>query len=210
MKSAHLAAAQNIFILVRQHAGGRLTTPDKLEANSHMSTRKAVWRSAALAGLMLASAIVATPALAASQDIALLQSYMGSYRGVGQVSGEDSEKITCRMSIGQGNDDKINYQGRCLLAGANLSIAGTIAYNDAKNQYEAAMTSNTAFSGMAVGRRQGQSVVFKLSQRALEQGADLSIAVGIVLHNGVVDVNFQVIDAATGRTTKATVPFTKV
>lgn len=175
-----------------------------------MSIRNAAWRSAALAGLMLVSGTLAAPALAAPQDIALLQSYMGSYKGVGQVTGEDVEQISCRMSISKGNDDKINYQGRCLLAGANLSIAGTIAFNDAKNQYEAAMTSNTAFSGMAVGKRQGQSVVFNLSQRAIEQGSDLSIAVGIVLHGGVVDVNFKVLDAATGKTTKATVPFTKV
>lgn len=172
-----------------------------------MTNLGAAWRAAAMAGAVMLAAGAAQPAAAASSDVALLQTYMGDYRGTGTVSGQDNETINCRMSISSGNAGKINYQGRCLLAGANLGIAGTIAYNEARHQFEAAMTSSTAFAGEAIGRRVGESIVFKLDKRAVEKGSDLTIAVGIVLHNGVVDVDFKVQDAATGGVTKAVIPF---
>jgi hypothetical protein len=175
-----------------------------------MTTRNAIWRSTLVAGLMTLAGVAAQPAFAAQSDIEYLATYEGDYVGVGQVSGEDNETIHCRMSMTPGNEDKINYQGRCLLAGATLSIAGTIAYNTSAHQYEAVMTSNTAFTGRAIGHRSGNDISFKLDQRAVEKGSDLSIAVGIALHSGAIDVNFQVVDASTGKLTKALVPFKRV
>jgi hypothetical protein len=174
-----------------------------------MSIHKAVWRSTLVAGLMTLAGVAAQPAFAAQSDIEYLATYEGDYVGVGQVTGQDNETIHCRMSLTPGNEDKINYQGRCRMAGASLSIAGTIAYNTAQRRYEAVMTSNTAFTGRAIGHRVGNNINFKLDERAIEKGSDLSVAVGIALHSGVIDVNFQVTDAATGQITKALVPFKK-
>lgn len=176
-----------------------------------MTIHKAGRLAAATAGLfMLAGTIGPAVAASAASAAAYLESYLGNYRGVGQVRGQDNEDINCRMSMTSGNGNDVNYHGRCLMAGANLSIAGTITYNAARSQFEAAMTSNTAFSGTAVGRRVGDDVVFSLKQRAIERGSEYAIAVGITLHGGGVDVDFQVVDQASGKMTKAIVPFRKV
>jgi hypothetical protein len=47
----------------------------------------------------------------------------------------------------------------------NLSVSGTIAYSDQNRRYEAAMSSNAGFTGMAVGQERGGQIVFDLSQR---------------------------------------------
>jgi hypothetical protein len=85
------------------------------------------------------------PAIGAEDGIASLTSYVGDWRGEGVlVGGDEPEPFRCRLNIAQGNVGKINYSGRCSLASTNLSVSGTIAYNQANRQYEAAMSSNAA------------------------------------------------------------------
>jgi hypothetical protein len=91
-------------------------------------------RAAALAGLLAAAG--AAPALAAPADVALLQSYIGDWRGRGVLIGANTETVVCRMSLTQGNQDKVNYSGRCSLAGTQLSVAGTMAYVEANRRFE--------------------------------------------------------------------------
>src|SRR5690606_36515863 len=98
-------------------------------------------RAAALAGLLV-SAGAASPALAAPADVALIKSYIGEWRGRGTLTGANSETVVCRLSLTQGNQDKVNYNGRCTLAGSTLSVAGTMAYTEQSKRFEAAMTSN--------------------------------------------------------------------
>jgi hypothetical protein len=38
------------------------------------------------------------------------------------------------MSLTPGIQQKVNYSGRCALAGTQLSVNGTIAFNDAAHQ----------------------------------------------------------------------------
>ena len=93
---------------------------------------------------------------AAERELDLLQSYIGSWRGEGAlVGGDQPEPFRCRLSVAQGNMLKVNYTGRCSLVNATLSISGTIAYNDAARQYEAAMSSNAGYTGLAIGRQSG-------------------------------------------------------
>ena len=103
-------------------------------------------RSIAVAGLVVTSLMAAAPAFAAKADIELLQSYIGNWKGKGVLIGAESETVVCRLSLTQGNDDKVNYNGRCAMAGTNMSVNGTIAYIDSARRYEAAMTSNAGFS----------------------------------------------------------------
>ncbi|RYE56269.1 MAG: hypothetical protein EOP20_09125, partial [Hyphomicrobiales bacterium] len=98
-------------------------------------------RAAALAGLLISASFVSTPAFAGPNEVALLKSYIGEWRGRGTLVGAATETVVCRLSLSQGNQDKINYNGRCTLAGTNLSVAGTMAYVEASKRYEAAMTS---------------------------------------------------------------------
>ena len=140
----------------------------------------------------------------------MLQSYIGQWKGRGQLVGAESETVVCRLTLTQGNQDKVNYSGRCSLAGTNLSVTGTLAYNDSANRYEAAMTSNATFNGLAVGKKSGNGVVFNLKERGEdEEGNDMTISAQIALNSGKIAVQFNVVFNATGDQLRASVPFTK-
>jgi len=164
-------------------------------------------RAIALAGLAISAA--AGPAAAAPADIALLHSYLGDWRGQGTLYGARTHPVDCRMTVKRGNADKINYSGRCAFAGANLSLNGTLAYIDALQRYEAAMTTNAAFSGIAIGQKRGNGVVFNLHERERSEGKDLTITARIVLMDGEITVEFNAIFDETGESLYASVPFSK-
>lgn len=168
-------------------------------------------RSIAVAGLVVTSMMAATPAFAAKADIELLNSYLGNWKGKGVLVGDQSETVVCRLNLTPGNDDKVHYSGRCAMAGTNLSVNGTLAYIDSASRYEAAMTSNAGFSPQpAVGKRQGDGVVFKLNERGTdEEGNDMTITAVIALINKKISVEFQVLFNASGDILRASVPFSK-
>lgn len=169
-------------------------------------------RTFALAGLLVAIPMAAAPAFAAPADVALLKSYVGSWKGRGTLVGADSEAVVCRLSLSDGNADKVNYSGRCTLAGTSLAVNGTLAYNEKSKRYEAAMTSNVTFSGLAVGKKSGNNIVFNLKERNKdEDGNDLTVTAAIILKGAgeAIGVDFQVVFNATGEMLKASVPFTK-
>lgn len=161
--------------------------------------------------VLLALLLAVAPAKAGEAELALLQSYVGNWRGSGTVTGgAEPEAFTCRMQITRGNLGKVNYAGRCSLVGLNLSVAGTIAYFDAKGRYEAAMTSNAGFSGLAIGSKIAGGVVFDLRERNLdERGTDMTVTARVTLHSGTVTVEFHVLFAETGERLQATVPFSR-
>lgn len=169
-------------------------------------------RAVALTSLLVGGGAWATPALGAPADVALIKSYIGDWRGRGVLTGENSETVICRLTLSEGNKDKVNYSGRCALAGNNLTIAGTIAYIDASARYEAAMTSNASFNGNAVGEKRNGGIVFNLRERDKEEGADgknVTITAQITLKAGDIKVNFDVTYDETGQSVHAEVPFTK-
>ncbi|MBN9309715.1 MAG: hypothetical protein J0I99_09880 [Devosia sp.] len=169
-------------------------------------------RIAALAGLLAVTPLAAMPALAAPADVALIKSYIGAWKGRGQLIGAESESVVCRLTLSEGNADKVNYSGRCSLAGTSLAVNGTLAYSDQNSRYEAAMTSNVTFSGLAVGKKSGDGIIFNLKERNKdEEGNDLTVTAAIALKGkgAAIQVDFNVVFNATGDTLKASVPFTK-
>jgi hypothetical protein len=169
-----------------------------------------LWRTIALVGLLLSALSAATPAYAGAAEVALLKAYLGTWNGRGTLTGANSETVRCKLTLKEGNNDKVNYSGRCTLAGTNLSINGTLAYVDANGRYEAAMTSNATFSGIAVGQKSGDGVVFNLQERDTdEEGNDMTITAAIALKGGAISVQFQVVYIETGDTIKASVPFSQ-
>lgn len=175
-----------------------------------MTTFGPLFRAAALAGLLLSGLAGLTTASAAPADVALLKSYIGEWRGRGVVIGANEESVVCRLSLTEGNQDKVNYNGRCALAGTNLSVAGTIAYIDASRRYEAAMTSNATFTGIAVGQKRGSGLVFNLRERDQdEEGKDLNITAQIQLNNNDIQVTFEVVYVESGDSLRAEVPFSR-
>jgi hypothetical protein len=164
-------------------------------------------RAAALLGVIAASV---APAFAGPAEVGLLKSYEGNWRGRGTVVGSDTETVTCRMSLTPGNQNKVNYAGRCALAGTDLAINGTLAYIDSSQRYEGAMTSNINFSGVAVGRKEGSGIVFNLKSRGMSDNANVEVTAGIILSPGVITVKFNAVDVDTGKVLNAVVPFSKV
>ena len=162
------------------------------------------------AGLIAVLGMSVAPAFAGPAEVALLKSYEGTWRGKGQLSGTSNDQVSCRMSLNEGNSDKINYSGRCLIEGANLSINGTLAYIEASGRYEGAMTSNVNFSGVAIGQKQGNGIVFNLKSRGTADEANYEISAGITLTPGVITVEFKATDVTTGKGVTANIPFSKV
>lgn len=170
-------------------------------------------RLVALAGLTIVSLPAAAPAYAAKADVELLQSYLGSWKGSselkGKFRGKDGGKVACQLSLSKGNGDKVNYAGNCTLAGTSMTVKGTIVYNDAGRRYEAAMTSNVSFSGLAVGKRQGGGVLFNFKERNKdEEGMGLAVNASITLNPDRIAVNFDVA-FDNGDRLSAAVPFSK-
>lgn len=167
-------------------------------------------RAAALAGLLIPAAPLATPVLAAPADVALLKSYIGEWRGRGTLYGASEESVVCRLSLSEGNQDKVNYSGRCALAGTSLSVAGTMAYVDASRRFEAAMTSNATFTGIAVGQKRGSGLIFNLRERDQdEEGKELNISAQIQLNGESIQVVFEVVYVESGDSLRAEVPFSR-
>jgi hypothetical protein len=169
-----------------------------------------VTRAVAVAGVLLAAG--AMPAFAGPAEMAVLEAYIGSWNGKGTLKGAEEETVVCKMSLSKGNGTKLNYTGRCSLAGAQLSVTGTIAYVDANKRYEAVMNSGIGgFRGVAIGVKKGDGIVFDLKQRAEDDsGNDVSIAASVSLSGGnKMGVTFHAVFNETGDTIDATVPFNK-
>lgn len=164
----------------------------------------------AFAGLSMAASLAPAPALAGKAEVEHLRTYVGSWSGKGELKGSQTGTVSCSMTFSPGNRDKFNYQGRCAVAGTTISVKGTIAYIEAKHRYEAAMTSNMAYSGLAVGQRRGDGLIFNIREREKdEEGRDMQVAAAISLHRDRIMVDFSVVFVASGDTIKASIPFTK-
>jgi hypothetical protein len=169
------------------------------------------WRtSIAIAAIVLTGSLP-DAALAGPRQDTLLQSYVGNWRGSGLLTGGDQpEKFSCRNQITDGGEGKINYNGRCAVAGLNLQLYGTVKYNDDANRYEGVMTSTTNFKGLAIGRQRGSSIVFDFKQQNLHEGHELTIGATLTLKPAdtyTVDFDVWVMDSDTKMSTS--VPFVR-
>lgn len=165
-----------------------------------------------MAATILAAAVTAAapaPTQAGAKELALLSSYIGNWRGEGVMTGGDSpEPFKCRLTIAKGNAAKINYAGRCTLVNANISISGTIAYNDSARRYEAAMSSNAGFTGLAIGMIHNEEISFDLKERQKDRaGSDVRIGSRIELANDNITVNFEIEFNDSGQVLTSSVPF---
>ena len=170
---------------------------------------KYVFAAATAAVLHLGA--LSAPAHSAEDGMALLSTYVGNWRGEGAlVGGDEPEPFRCRLTIATGNLGKINYSGRCSLASTNLSVSGTIAYNTQNRRYEAAMSSNAGFTGLAIGQQRGDQITFDLREQQKDRaGSDVRIGAGIILQGPSVTVNFEVEFNDSGEVLTASVPFAR-
>ena len=59
-------------------------------------------RAVALAGLVALTPMAASPVFAAKADVELLQSYIGTWKGRGELIGAEKEAVVCRMTLSPG------------------------------------------------------------------------------------------------------------
>lgn len=144
------------------------------------------------AAVVAALAGGAAPAAAGEAETARLQGYVGTWGGTGVLRGEASiERFGCRLDVTRGNAGKINFRGNCTVRGAGLSVAGTVGYFDAQRHYEAALSSNTEFKGVAVGEARGNELIFALKDRDTDsKGNDLALKAEMVLQDRTIAIRF--------------------
>lgn len=173
---------------------------------THLSWYHVAFGAVAL-GLSAVSSAHAGPA-----EVSLLSNYIGEWSGTSQlVGGATPQPFSCRLTINKGNQSKINYAGRCTLTSMNLSVTGTIAFDDKTSTYQAIMGSNAGYKGTAVGRISGDKITFDLSENEKDRaGNAVKLGAQIVLiGSNSINVNYQVEFNDSGQTLTASVPFSK-
>jgi hypothetical protein len=144
--------------------------------------------------------IPAVPAFAAPADIELLQSYAGSWRGAGELTGPDSGSVRCRLTF-RALGDKLSFTGRCTVAGSGTrGFTGTIAFNEATGRYEASSS-----DGTVVGRKSGNTITFNMSDSTTQGEVTSSMS----LRGNQIRVDFELKDADTGEVSGSQVTFTR-
>ncbi len=166
-------------------------------------------RSLAMATAIAVSSIAAAPAMAGPAEMELLSGYVGDWKGQGVMrGGEAPEAFRCRMQVQKGNQAKVNFAGRCTLVNFNLSVSGTIAFNDKTRRYEAAMSSNAGFSGVAAGRINGDTITFDLAAKQIDRGGnDMRIGSKVSLVADTINIDFEIEFNNSGSVLTAQVPF---
>jgi len=164
----------------------------------------------AIAAIFLTGAMTA-PALSGDAEMALLSSYVGDWAGNSVLKGgAEEEPFRCRLKVSKGVQAKINYSGRCALVNSNLSVAGTIAFDDASGSYLAVMSSNVGFTGQAAGRKSGDSISFDLDTQQVDRGGNqVRIGADIALIANTITVAFEVEFNNSGEVLTADVPFAR-
>ena len=114
------------------------------------------------------------------------------------------------MTVAKGNQAKINYSGRCSLVNMNLSVSGTIAFDDAIQRYQAAMSSNAGYTGLAIGKIEGDKISFNLSEKQTDRGGNVvRIGSKILLVDDKITVDFEIEFNNSGQVLTASVPFSR-
>jgi len=152
---------------------------------------------------------MASPGRAGDAELNLLRSYIGEWAGSGVlVGGDKPEAFGCRLKVTQGRLVKINYAGRCSLVNMNLSVTGTIYFNDKQDRYEATMRSNVGFSAAAVGMKKGKVIRFDLQERQNDRGGNsMEIGSALELEGSRITVDFSVEFNRSGQVLTTSVPF---
>ncbi len=157
------------------------------------------------------SVLFAVPSRAGDAEVALLRAYIGNWSGSSVLlGGQQPEAFSCRLKITQNRKTKINYAGRCSLVNMNLSVTGTIFFNDKANRYEATMRSNVGFSAAAVGLQHGDGITFNLNEKQSDRvGNAMAVSSVIELAGSQITVDFNVEFNRSGQVLTTSVPFSR-
>jgi len=163
-------------------------------------------------GAVALGLLATVPVQAGPAELALLSSYIGEWKGSSAlVGGAEPEPFSCRLTMSKGNQAKINYAGRCTLVSMNLSVTGTIAFDDATQTYQAIMGSNAGYKGVAIGRVRGTTIVFDLVERDSDRAGN-AVRLGAritLIDSSSITVDYEVEFNESGQVLTAKVPFAR-
>lgn len=144
-----------------------------------------------LAGGTLALALFgpAGGAMAGDAELAVLQSFMGSYNGkVILIEPDKRSEFDCRLTISKGNRGKVVFNAKCPLVAGN----GAVGYNDAAGRYEIAITTSADFSAAAAGTVEGDGVKFTVNHHDTnKKGETLDMNARITFNGAAVLIGFD-------------------
>lgn len=173
-------------------------------------TSMTLTRSLASAGLVALALMAPASAFAGPKDIEVLQSYVGEWEGRGTFGGgSDGESVKCKLGVTSSEPTKVQFNGRCSLAGGAVTIRGSLGYIEERRRYEATMTSDAAFGGVAIGKRNGSGIDFTMKPAEGETDGDYAINAGLSLKDGKIVVKATITETASGASTTANVPMEK-
>jgi len=143
------------------------------------------------------------PAMAGPKEQAVLQSYVGTWKGSSTVSGPMAGPVDCSLKFTSGSGGKLSYAGNCEFGKGTTAFRGTMIYNDGAKRYE------TAGSGQGVsvngfGKASGSSITFAVSNLETSYGVASST---MVLAGSSIKLQFKLVDKK--GTTAAAITFKK-
>ena len=162
------------------------------------SVIKAVFVAAALSGLPV------LPSSASETETAFLNNYVGRWTGRGELRGETTETIACRLDIEPASDGQVRYDGRCAIAGETIPLDGRIRYSDENGRYEASGQNLGAVAGEA---RNG-GVAFTFGDEYRREGRSGTFRVRFVLARDAITIDFAIADRENGNM-QARVPLSR-
>lgn len=171
----------------------------------------AVTRSLLAGAVVLGTAGLSGSAIAAQEDLDLLYSYIGDWRGRGTATYRDSgdrESVFCHMTLERAAAGKVSFVGNCTMAGGGVQISGTVGYSDQNRRYEARATS-ASYTGQAIGRRTSSGIQFTMVQFSGDEGPSYEIDLGLALNDEAISVDFGVLNPEDGWGMDADVPFSR-
>ncbi|RYF27904.1 MAG: hypothetical protein EOO23_07710, partial [Comamonadaceae bacterium] len=75
------------------------------------------------------------PAAAGSREQAVLQGYVGTWKGSSTVTGPMAGPVDCTLRFTTGSGGKFGYSGDCEFDKGVTSFRGTVIYNDSARRY---------------------------------------------------------------------------
>ena len=157
-------------------------------------------KTLALAAALLLILAPMAPAVAAPADVELLQSYAGSWRGAGELTGPDSGSVRCRLTF-RPQGEKLSFSGRCTVAGSGTrAFTGVLSFNEASGRYEA-----SSMDGTVVGSKSGRNITFNMSDTT----AQGDITSSMQFRGDQIRIDFELKDSDTGEVSGSRVTFTR-
>lgn len=151
----------------------------------------------------LAALAASLPAVAGPREQAVLESYVGTWKGKSVVTGPMAGPVDCTLTFTSGSGGKLSYSGNCEFGKGTTAFRGTMIYNEGAKRYE------TAGSGQGVavngfGKVSGNSITFAVNNLDTSYGVASST---MVLGGKDIKLQFKLVDKK--GTTAAAITFRK-